>query len=361
LTYFDFQESALIENRWNVNIVQRFRESIALRNSILAKTIAVSAGLGGLLVAVILGSLLIGTTMTELKLLFMDHAQGSDAQRAWTIIVSYRLPRTLLAAIAGAGLASAGVVFQGTLRNPLADPYLIGVAAGGSLGAVISIALMGENQLLGTSLCAFIGCLAAGGLVYGLAAAGRGLGYINTVILAGVIVGALMNAVMLLIMSLSGSHEKQRIIFWLMGDFSLADYRQVSLAGLVVLIGWTIIFLNASRLNLLTAGEDTASHLGLNVSASRTFFTVIAALLTGAIVSVSGTIGFVGLVVPHAMRLMFGPDNRVLLPAALLGGAAFLALSDCIARVVVYPVELPVGVITTLFGGPFFLYLLMKR
>ncbi len=327
----------------------------------LARTILVSTGLTGILLVVILISLLMGTTVIEIKTLLTGRVLGADAQKAWTIILSYRLPRTLLAAVAGAGLASAGVVFQGVLKNPLADPYLIGIAAGGSLGAVVSITLFGERWLIGTSLSAFVGSLVAAGLVYGLAVARQRRDYVNTVILAGVIVGSVMNAFMLLILSLSGSHEKQRILFWLMGDFSLADYRQVSLAGLVVAAGWVSLYLNANRLNLLTTGDDTASYLGLDVVKTRTLFMAVAALVTGAIVSVSGTIGFVGLVVPHTMRLLFGPDNRVLLPAALIAGAAFLAAADCVARIVAYPVELPVGVITTLAGGPFFLYLLVKR
>ena len=332
-----------------------------MSTSALARTILISISLTGVLLVVLLISLLMGTTVTEVKTLLMQSAQGIDAQRTWTIILSYRLPRTLLAAIAGAGLASAGVVFQGVLKNPLADPYLIGIAAGGSLGAVVSITVFGERWILGTSVCAFLGSIAAVGLVYGLAVVRRGRGHVNTVILAGVIVGSLMNAVMLLILSLSGSHEKQRILFWLMGDFSLASYRKVLLAVIVVAGGWTLTYLNANRLNLLIVGDDTAAHLGLNVFRTRTFFMIVAAMVTGAIVSVSGTIGFVGLVVPHAMRLLFGPDNRVLLPAALLGGAAFLAASDCVARIVAYPMELPVGVITTLAGAPFFLYLLVKK
>ena len=332
-----------------------------MRMSALSRTILISISLTGILLVALLVSLLTGTTVTELKTLLSWSAAGVDGQKTWTIILAYRLPRTLLAAIAGAGLASAGVVFQGVLKNPLADPYLIGIAAGGSLGAVVSITVFGERWILGTSVCAFLGSIAAVGLVYGLAVAKRGRGHVNTVILAGVIVGSLMNAVMLLILSLSGSHEKQRILFWLMGDFSLASYRKVLLAAVVVAAGWTLTYLNASSLNLLIAGDDTASHLGLNVFRTRTFFMIVAAMVTGAIVSVSGTIGFVGLVVPHAMRLLFGPDNRVLLPAALLGGAAFLAVSDCVARIVAYPMELPVGVITTLAGAPFFLYLLVRK
>ncbi len=170
-----------------------------------------------------------------------------------------------------------------------------------------------------------------------------------------------MNALMLLIISVSGSHELQRILFWLMGDLGLADYTKTFVAGLLVIIAWTVVYLNANRLNLLIVGEDSAAYLGLDVARTRFLFMTIGAAMTGTVVSVSGTVGFVGLVVPHAMRLLFGPDNRVLLPAAFLGGAAFLAACDCVARVVAYPVELPVGVITALTGAPFFLYLLVRR
>lgn len=335
------------------------RRNMLSGRSVLARTLFVAALMSLILVAVTVVSLLMGTSSIEWRALFSG--TGSHDSGPWTILWEYRLPRTLLAILAGAGLASAGVVFQGVLRNPLADPYLIGIASGGALGAVVSIVIGGEARPLGTPVCSFIGGLAAVGMVYGLATVRRGPAYVNTVILAGVIVGALMNALLLLVISVSGSHEMQRILFWLMGDLSMADYPKTALAGAMVVLGWALIYLNANRLNLLTAGDDTAASLGLNVQATRTLFMAVAAMMTGIVVSVAGTIGFVGLVVPHAMRLMFGPDHRVLLPAALLGGGAFLAAADCIARVVAYPVELPVGVITALTGAPFFLYLLVTR
>ncbi len=329
--------------------------------NVLSKTVIVSLGLVLVLAIVLFASILIGTSGADVQKLFRDGVHDAQSRRAWTILVEYRLPRALLAALAGAGLASAGVVFQGVLRNPLADPYIIGIAGGAALGAAISIIILDKTSVASTSLSAFAGSLIAVGLVYGLATLKKGGGYVNTVILAGVIVGAFMNAMMLLIMSVSGSDELQRILFWLMGDLSMADYGKLRLAGIITVCTWVLIYLNANRLNLLITGDDTASYLGINVSVYRTLLMGLAALLTGTVVSVSGTVGFVGLVVPHAMRLLFGPDNRVLLPAALLGGAAFLAGADCIARVVAYPVELPVGVITALTGAPFFLYLLVRR
>lgn len=332
-----------------------------MRRSLLTRTALVSLGLFALLLVVLVTSLLVGTSAVSVTDFFVIGWGGDDSNRAWTILTSYRLPRSLLAAIAGAGLASAGVVFQAVLRNPLADPYLIGIAGGGSLGAVISIVMFGQQQVMGTSLCAFVGSLVAVGLVYGLATARGRAAQVNTLILAGVIVGALMNALMMLLISVSGSDEMQRIMFWLMGDFSLADYHKIRIAAVITVLGWTVIYLNANRLNLLIIGDETAHNLGLNVFWIRSLFIGAAALITGTVVSVSGTIGFVGLVVPHAMRLLFGPDSRILLPAAFLGGASFVAVSDLVARLVAYPVELPVGVITALTGAPFFLYLLMRK
>ena len=329
--------------------------------SALSKTILSSSALLLLLAAVIVLSIGFGPAGFDVDAVRGIIGQGSQTSQTHTIVMEYRLPRALLAAVAGAGLACAGVVFQAVLRNPLADPYLIGISGGGSLGAVVCITIFGQSRILGLSGMAFIGSLIAVGLVYGLASLKKGAGYINTIILAGVIVGALMNALMLLVISLSGSDEMQRILFWLMGDFSLADYRKTTVAGVVTCLGWMAAFSQANRLNLLMVGDESAAHLGLEVSKIRTFFIVVASLVTGAIVSVSGTVGFVGLIVPHMLRLALGPDNRVLLPASLLGGAAFLAASDCLARLVAYPTELPVGVITALIGAPFFLYLLLRR
>jgi len=329
--------------------------------SIMAKTIFSTSMLVILLVIVLLVSVGVGTTGLDMTIIFSGAPNDGELQRAWTILAEYRLPRSLLAAVAGAGLASAGVVFQSVLGNPLADPYLIGIAGGGSLGAVICIALLGQGGLIGISGMAFAGSLAAVGIVYGLASIKRTGEYVNTVILAGVIVGALMNALMLLIISVTGSDEMQRILFWLMGDFSLADYPKIAVAASVTILGWIAVFLNANRLNLLMVGDESASHLGISVSRSRSFFIVMAALITGTVVSVSGTVGFVGLVVPHMLRLIVGPDTRVLLPAAFFGGAAFLTASDCLARIVAYPTELPVGVVTALVGAPFFLFLLVRR
>ncbi len=332
-----------------------------MQPNILRKTLVVNSILFLALLIAILFSLLEGTTSVGFWDLLNSTFFETSSASVSTIVFSYRLPRILLACIAGAGLACSGVVFQGVLRNPLADPYIIGIAAGGALGAVTSISLLKSSGLFMTSVSSFVGSLAAVALVYCLALYRKNSTYINTVILAGIIVGSLMNATMLLIMSVSGSHELQRVLFWLMGDFSLADYQQILFSGPIVIAGFLLIYLNASRLNVLALGDEFASTLGVDVTKRRLLLMTIASLITGSVVSVSGTIGFVGLVAPHSMRLLFGPDHRILLPTAFLGGAIFLVISDTVARLVAYPVELPVGVITALSGGPFFLYLLLRN
>ncbi|MGP8284149.1 MAG: FecCD family ABC transporter permease [Desulfomonilaceae bacterium] len=329
--------------------------------NILKKTFLVSFVLAVSLVIVSLFSLLEGTTSVGFSDLLSSIFHQVDSSQNSTIIFSYRLPRILLACVVGAGLACSGVVFQGVLRNPLADPYIIGIAAGGALGAVVSISLFKWNSLFSTSIASFVGSLVAVGLVYGLTVMRKNSSYINTVILAGIIVGSMMNSMMLLIMSVTSSHELQRILFWMMGDFSLADYDKIMFSGTIVLIGFLVIYLNANRLNVLSLGEESASNLGIDVQRYRFFLIIAAALMTGSVVSVAGPIGFVGLVAPHSMRLLFGPDHRILLPTAFLSGALFLVIADTTARLVAYPVELPVGVITALTGAPFFLYLLLKN
>lgn len=331
------------------------------QSNILKKTFLVSLILAALLIIVSLFSLLEGTTRVGFSDLLTSLFHQVDSSQSSTIIFSYRLPRILLASVVGAGLACSGVVFQGVLRNPLADPYIIGIAAGGALGAVVSISLFKWNGLFSTSVSSFVGSIVAVGLVYGLTVLRKNSSYINTVILAGIIVGSMMNSLMLLIMSVTSSHELQRVLFWIMGDFSLADYEKILFSGTIVIIGFLLIYLNANRLNVLALGEESASNLGIDVQRYRFFLMIVAALMTGSVVCVSGPIGFVGLVAPHSMRLLFGTDHRILLPTAFLGGALFLVIADTIARLLAYPVELPVGVITALSGAPFFLYLLLRN
>ena len=275
------------------------------------------------------------------------------------IILSVRLPRILLAGCIGAGLSLAGVILQALLRNPLAEPYILGISSGAAVGAISAITLGIGVSLLHLSLPAFAGAILTMALVYMIS---QRHGHIQSdvLILTGVIVGFFFSSLIVLLMYFSGD-SLQKITFWLMGDLSNANYEQLWLLFPILSIGFVITFLNSRAFNLITAGEETATLLGLNVEWTKRIAYFTASVLTGAAVSISGIIGFVGLIVPHMLRLIVGFDHRVLIPASFFVGAAFLIGIDTIARTVISPTELPVGVVTALTGGPFFVYLLRKR
>ena len=277
-----------------------------------------------------------------------------------TIILKVRLPRILLGAIVGAALAVAGVVFQGLLRNPLADPYLLGVSSGAALGASLSLLLGLGGRLLGFSLplFAFLGALLSLILVYNLARKDGKIPLV-TLILAGIIVSTFLSAVLMLIMSLAG-RDLHNLIFWLMGTLSEGDLSLIKIILLCVIVGITIIFFFARELNAFSLGEEEAQHLGVEVERVKKTLLVFASLITAAVVSITGLIGFVGLVVPHITRIIVGPDHRILIPASLLMGSILLIIADTLARSLT-SFEIPVGIVTALLGGPFFLYLLRKR
>jgi iron complex transport system permease protein len=269
----------------------------------------------------------------------------------------------LLAALAGAGLAVAGVGFQALTRNPLADPAILGVAGGAALGAVIGQIAGLEGSLLaafGLSALAFAGALVAAGLVYLIASVGGRLP-IQTLLLAGVIIGVFFSATITLILSLVDFARLGGILHWLMGSLGTLGYRPTIVVALGAAIGIGAIYLQARALNVLALGEESALQLGVEAERVKRVVFVAASLLTGVVVAHTGPIGFVGLIVPHAVRLLVGADNRVLIPAAAGAGAAFLVLADTIARVALRPSELPVGVITAFCGAPFFVFLLRTR
>lgn len=283
-----------------------------------------------------------------------------------TILIELRLPRVLLAAIAGGGLAAVGVAFQSVLRNPLAEPYVLGVSGGAALGATIAILLgLGGASALGQPLVPLV-ALASGmgstALVWTLArATGKATG--TSILLAGVVVNAIASAAITFLKTIVSASKAQELLFWLMGFLELPRPLVLVSVAVYVAIGVAILLVDAGRLNLLALGDEQAAHLGVDVRAlqMRTFFAC--SLVVGAIVSATGLIGFVGLVVPHALRTLYGPDVRKLLPASLLGGAAILALCDLVARGTfrVFHTEPPVGAVTALLGGPLFLALLRKR
>jgi len=282
------------------------------------------------------------------------------------IVVNIRLPRILLGIIVGASLSVAGTSFQALLRNPLADPYVLGVSSGAALGSIL--ALIAEPHLtispplaaLLTPLGAFLGAAATVAAVYFL---GRREGQIDssTLLLGGVITASFLSAVIMFLMStLSGN--LRGLAFWLMGDLSTSLQKSVYwFLGIGFVAATGAIYTTASDLNLLLAGEKEAMHLGVDVPRVRLVVYIAASLLTGLAVSVSGAIGYVGLIVPHVMRLIFGSDHRTLLPTAALGGAIAVVFADTLARTVVAPSELAVGAVTAVVGAPLFIYLLRRR
>jgi iron complex transport system permease protein len=283
------------------------------------------------------------------------------------IVIDIRLPRILLAIIVGASLAVAGTAFQALLRNPLADPYVLGVSSGSSLGAILALIVEPHLALplafaaLVTPVGAFLGAVATIAAVYFL---GRREGQIDSsmLLLSGIISASFLSAIiMFLITTLSGRGDLRGMSFWLMGDLSGALQPTLRwVLGIGFLVATSVIY-TASDLNLLLAGEKEAMHLGVDVRRVRLVVYIAASLLTGLAVSVSGAIGYVGLLVPHVMRLIFGSDHRILIPTSALGGAIAVVIADTLARTVVAPSELPVGAMTALAGAPLFIYLLRRK
>jgi iron complex transport system permease protein len=283
------------------------------------------------------------------------------APSAAVILFELRLPRVLLAMVVGAGLAVSGAVFQALFRNPMADPAIIGVSSGAALGAILVLLAGGGAVLggLGVYGAAFVGAALVGVLVYRLARIGPAV-QVATLLLAGIAVAAVVSAVISLVMAFSGE-QVRTIYFGLLGGLASRGWNALGVATPLVMAGVAVAVLAGDRLNLLTLGEERAAQLGLEVEGFKRGMLAAGALLAAAAVSVAGVIGFVGLMTPHILRLVVGADHRRLLPAVVLGGAAFMVLADLAARTVLSPQEIPVGAVTALLGGPFFLYLLRRE
>ncbi len=322
-----------------------------------------TVGFGLLALLAIVTAPLLGSTHISLRRAFnasIPFADNPDAQ----IFFIARLPRTLAGALVGSMLASAGVVFQGLLRNPLATPFTLGVSAGAALGAMLAITFDWSFAFAGMTAApaaSFIGSIAAVAIVYTLARARqRGLST-NVLLLAGVTMNAFFSALILFVQYFADFSQTYRILHWLMGDLDISSYEPV-VAALPLAVASLAVFAWLARpLNLLSLGGESAGARGLNVTGAQRAAFFSASLATGAAVSVGGPIGFIGIVVPHLVRLIVGPDHRLVLPASALFGAAFLVSCDVVARTVMAPIELPVGVITALIGGPFFLWLLVRK
>jgi len=332
---------------------------MALRRRVAVTALAFTAAA---LLACVLAPL-VGTTPISLARAFdrtTPFAENVDAQ----IFFVARLPRTLAAALVGAALAAAGVVLQALLRNPLASPFTLGVSAGAALGAMLAVTFGASFQVLGVTavpLASFVGSLGAVAAVYALAAVRRRGLSTDVLLLAGVTLNAFLSALILFAQYFADATQTLRTVRWLMGDLDVAGYVPIA-AATPLLVGAFAAFAWLPRpLNLLTLGSESAAARGVDVTGAQRLAFVSASVATGAAVSLGGPVGFVGIVVPHLVRLMVGSDHRLVLPASAGFGAAFLIACDVIARTVMAPMELPVGIVTALIGGPFFLWLLVSR
>jgi ABC-type Fe3+-siderophore transport system permease subunit len=323
----------------------------------------------GILILSTLGALAVGAVAispwTSLRLAAWKlHLAGRPAgvsHATSVILFQLRLPRVLLAAVVGAGLATAGAVFQALFRNPMADPAIIGVSSGAAFGAIVVI-LAGWGASfdgLGVSGAAFLGALATALLVYRLARLGPSV-QVATLLLAGIAVAAIISAAISMVMTFSGEQIRS-IYFWLLGGLGARGWQSLVAATPFVAAGIAAAMGAARDLNLAALGEERAAQLGVEVDQFKLLMLGTGALLTAAAVSVAGLIGFVGLMTPHILRLFVGSDHRRLIPASIVGGAAFMILADLAARTVVSPEEIPVGAVTAVLGGPFFLYLLRRE
>jgi iron complex transport system permease protein len=312
--------------------------------------------------AILLGPLVGSTHISLVRALdwSLPWSTNVDAQ----IFFVARLPRVLAAALVGSALAASGVVLQALLRNPLATPFTLGVSSGAALGAMLTLVVGGAMSALSWAAvpaASFLGALAAAGVVY-LLAAGRQRGFSTAVLLlAGVTLNSFLSALILLVQYFADMTTTLQSLRWLLGDLDVASYRPIVAALPMLLVAYVVFVGLASALNLLSLGEDLAAARGLSVVRTERVAFLSASLATGAAVSVAGPIGFVGIVVPHLVRLVVGPDHRLVVPASLGFGAAFLIACDLVARTVLAPMELPVGIVTALIGGPFFLWLLVRR
>lgn len=326
---------------------------------------------GGLIVSSFLASAFGAVTVSVADILRMalNKMAVFDFPATWravdeTIIFQIRLPRVMGSALVGAALATAGVLFQGLLRNPMADPYIIGTSAGAALGATIAMMLPLNLAFLGFGLvpmAAFVGALGTVLLVYNLARVG-GRTPIISMLLAGFVVSLFLGAIMAFLMSMSErlNLDLHVVYSFLMGHVSVTSWSQIAVIAPLVIGGIIVSRFFAFHLNAFSLGEEGAAYLGIEVERDKILILALGSMLTAAAVSISGLVGFVGLVVPHAIRMSFGPEHRLLLPASALAGSAFVVIADLLARILLAPIEIPVGIITAIIGAPFFIYLLRR-
>jgi iron complex transport system permease protein len=328
-------------------------------SALIVKMTMVSLVLACLLVAAMVAGLAAGSSGIGLgsiwTALFPD---GSDPSMQATIVWRLRFPRVVLAALVGAALSLGGLVFQALLKNPLAEPYILGISGGSAVGAIIGI-LLGLSRIPGVGLTAFAGSLATLALIIAISS-GRALVVKDALLLAGVMVNAFCSAVIMFLLSITHDNRLHNIIFWLMGDLSASQIHHVGLLAAVLMPCFLAIFLYSNRMNLLALGSDMAASMGVNVRQVTLVLLVTTSLMISSTVSQCGLIGFVGLVIPHLLRLLCGPDHRVLVPACIIGGGAYMVVCDLLARVLPAQGEMPGGVITAMIGAPLFIILLRR-
>lgn len=279
-----------------------------------------------------------------------------------SIIWNIRLPRVLLGVLVGASLSMAGASFQGMFKNPMADPYVIGISSGAALGASVAIILKWDFSIFGfssISIFAFLGALLAVTLVYNIARIKNQIP-ITTLLLSGVAIGQFFTAIMSFLMVIFNK-DMTKIIYWTMGSLSGKGWAPVVMIFIPIVASIIVMNFFSRDLNIMLTGEESAKSLGVNVDKTKIYILLVGTFMTSVVVSVSGIIGFVGLMIPHIVRLIIGPDHRVLLPASALLGGIFMIFADTISRTIISPVEIPVGIITAVFGGPFFIYLLRSK
>jgi len=329
-----------------------------------ARLAGILAALGAAMGALALAALFIGSApVSPRAVLAVLAGRATTAPVDQMVVLHLRLPRIIAALLAGGALAVAGVGFQGLTRNPLAEPSVLGVSSGAAFGVVLAQVFglrAGLLDALGLTAFAFAGAVVAGSAVYAIAARAGGLP-VHTLVLAGVIVGIFFSSAITVLISIVDFDRLGGVIHWLLGNLAPIPPAALGLFALVAALGFGLVLGQSRQLNLLALGEEGALQLGVDAERVKRRIFVGAALLTAAVVAFVGPIGFVGLIVPHALRLMLGPDNRVLVPTALLGGGLFLLAADTLARNAVAPAELSVGVITSFCGAPFFIYLLRRR
>jgi iron complex transport system permease protein len=336
--------------------------STAAGHLTLSKALGVCGVLLLLLVLILIGAALMGSQRLPLTSSLCSLAGGSNcglSSEQQAILFDIRLPRILLAGAVGICLATAGAGYQALLRNPLAEPYLLGISNGAAVGTMIALVFFGTHEW-SRPLMAFAGALAATFVVYRLAR-GRAGATPERLILAGVIVTTFLSSGIVFITTLMDATRIRSFTFWLLGDLSGTTSSLLLVTFVAAGVGVAVLAMNARSLNLMMLGERDAFDLGVEVGRVRITVFVAASLLVGASVASSGSVGYVGLVVPHLVRLSVGSDNRVVIAASALAGAAFVILADTVARTIIAPRELPVGAITALIGAPLFVYLLKRR